>query len=83
MHGSPVCLTDFLGSYAQADYNFTARFSSLSSLLSSTSSFSRLTTKYNICSNVLASSQALIHAFNSDRRAAAVERPHDGGLVNK
>jgi len=80
MHGSPVCLTDFLGSCAQADYNLTVR---ISSLLSSTSSFSRLTTKYNICSNVLASSQALIHAFNSDRRAAAVERPHDGGLVNK
>jgi len=50
MYDPPVSLTDFFGSCAQAGCKLTARFSSLSSLLSSTSSFSRLTANYNTCS---------------------------------
>jgi hypothetical protein len=51
IHGPLVSLTDFLGSCAQAGYKLTARFSSLSSPLSSTSAFSRLTACYYTCSN--------------------------------
>jgi len=50
MYDPPVSLTYFFGSCAQAGCKLTARFSSLSSLLSSTSSFSRLTANYNTCS---------------------------------
>ena len=46
-----VSLTDFFGSCVQTGCKLTARFSSLSSLLSSTSSFSWLTTNYNTCSD--------------------------------
>ena len=42
IHGSLVSLTKFLGSCVQAGCKLTARFSSLSSLLSSTSTFSQL-----------------------------------------
>ena len=54
VHDPLVSLTDFLGSCVQTDCKLTFRFSSLSSLLSSTSSFSRLTTNnntYNTCSH--------------------------------
>ena len=51
LHGPLVSLTKFLGSCAQASCKLTARFSSLSSLLSSTSASSQLTTHYNTCSN--------------------------------
>ena len=50
IHGPLVSLTDFLGSCAQAGCKLTARFSSLSSPLSSTSAFSRLTACYYTCS---------------------------------
>ena len=50
IHGPLVSLTDFLGSCAQAGCKLTARFSSLSSPLSSTSAFSRLTAYYYTCS---------------------------------
>ena len=46
IYGSLVSLTDFLGSCAQAGCKLTARFSSLSSPLSSTPAFSRLTARY-------------------------------------
>jgi len=50
IHDPLVSLTDFLGSCAQAGCKLTARFSSLSSPLSSTSAFSRLTACYYTCS---------------------------------
>jgi len=54
IYGPLVSLTDFLGSCVQTSCKLTFRFSSLSSLLSFTSSFSRLTTNnntYNTCSH--------------------------------
>jgi len=47
IYGTLVSLTDFFDSCVQTGGKLTVCFSSLSSLLSSTSSFSRLTTNYN------------------------------------
>ena len=48
IHSPLVSLTDFLGSCVQAGCKLTARFSSLSSPLSSTLAFSRLTAGYHV-----------------------------------
>ena len=62
-HGPLVSLTDFFGSCAQAGCKLTARFSSLSFPLSSTSAFSRLTACYYTCSNLDGGSTSLMSVW--------------------
>ena len=53
IHGPLVSFTKFFGSCAQTGCKLTTRFSSLSSLLSSTSASSQLTAHYNTCSKAV------------------------------
>jgi len=69
IHGPLVSLTKFLGSCAQAGCKLTARFSSLSSLLSSTSASSQLTAYYNTCSKWIPPSHDRAAKLKASKRA--------------
>ena len=65
IHGPLVSLTDFLGSCAQTGCKLTTYFSSLSSSLSSTSTFSRLTACYYTCSKACIHSTLHTHPYKT------------------